>query len=93
MQDKVEEVLDKIRPALRQDGGSVELVELLPSPELDRTHLDDVVLIEAQPGSLQVQGHEGIRCCARPGRVNQRYLPQDDVLTNKVIGKKTRRES
>ena len=28
MQDKVEEVLDKIRPALIQDGGNVELVEV-----------------------------------------------------------------
>jgi len=28
MQDKVEEVLNKIRPALIQDGGNVELVEV-----------------------------------------------------------------
>ena len=28
MQDKVEEVLDKIRPALMRDGGNVELVEV-----------------------------------------------------------------
>ena len=28
MQDKVEEVLDKIRPMLVQDGGNVELVEV-----------------------------------------------------------------
>ena len=27
MQDRVEEVLDKIRPALIRDGGNVELVE------------------------------------------------------------------
>ena len=26
MQDKVEEILDKIRPALERDGGNVELV-------------------------------------------------------------------
>lgn len=28
MQDKVEEVLGKIRPALERDGGNVELVEV-----------------------------------------------------------------
>ena len=28
MQDKVEEVLNKIRPSLQQDGGNVELVEI-----------------------------------------------------------------
>jgi Fe-S cluster biogenesis protein NfuA len=28
MQDKVEEVLDKIRPSLMADGGNVELVEV-----------------------------------------------------------------
>ena len=28
MQDKVEEVLDKIRPSLVRDGGNVELVEV-----------------------------------------------------------------
>jgi len=28
MQDKVEEVLDKIRPSLISDGGNVELVEV-----------------------------------------------------------------
>jgi len=28
MQDKVEEVLEKIRPALVKDGGNVELVEV-----------------------------------------------------------------
>ena len=28
MQDKVEEVLDKIRPSLIKDGGNVELVEV-----------------------------------------------------------------
>ena len=28
MQDKVEEVLEKIRPALERDGGNVELVEV-----------------------------------------------------------------
>jgi Fe-S cluster biogenesis protein NfuA len=28
MQDKVEEVLDKIRPSLIRDGGNVELVEV-----------------------------------------------------------------
>ena len=28
MQDKVEEVLDKIRPSLINDGGNVELVEV-----------------------------------------------------------------
>ena len=28
MQDKVEEVLDKIRPVLIKDGGNVELVEV-----------------------------------------------------------------
>ncbi len=28
MQDKVEEVLDKIRPVLVRDGGNVELVEV-----------------------------------------------------------------
>ena len=28
MQEKVEEVLDKIRPALIKDGGNVELVEV-----------------------------------------------------------------
>lgn len=29
MQDKVEEVLNKIRPALIRDGGNVELVEVI----------------------------------------------------------------
>ena len=28
MQEKVEEVLNKIRPSLQQDGGNVELVEV-----------------------------------------------------------------
>ena len=28
MQDKVAEVLDKVRPALQRDGGNVELVEV-----------------------------------------------------------------
>jgi len=28
MQDKVTEVLDKVRPALQRDGGNVELVEV-----------------------------------------------------------------
>jgi Fe-S cluster biogenesis protein NfuA len=28
MQDKVKEVLDKVRPALQRDGGNVELVEV-----------------------------------------------------------------
>ena len=28
MQDKVKEVLDKVRPALQRDGGNVELVEI-----------------------------------------------------------------
>ena len=28
MQEKVVEILDKIRPALQQDGGNVELVEI-----------------------------------------------------------------
>lgn len=28
MQDKVTEILDKIRPALQRDGGNVELVEV-----------------------------------------------------------------
>ena len=29
MQEKVEEVLNKIRPSLQQDGGNVELVEVV----------------------------------------------------------------
>jgi Fe-S cluster biogenesis protein NfuA len=29
MQDKVEEVLDKVRPVLVRDGGNVELVEVI----------------------------------------------------------------
>ena len=29
MQDKVEEVLDKVRPILVRDGGNVELVEVI----------------------------------------------------------------
>ena len=29
MQDKVEEVLEKVRPALVRDGGNVELVEVI----------------------------------------------------------------
>jgi Fe-S cluster biogenesis protein NfuA len=28
MQDKVKEVLDKVRPALQRDGGNVELIEV-----------------------------------------------------------------
>lgn len=28
MQDKVSEILDKVRPALQRDGGDVELVEV-----------------------------------------------------------------
>ena len=35
MREKVEEVLDKIRPALMSDGGNVELVDVADEHELN----------------------------------------------------------
>lgn len=34
MKDKVESVLQKIKPALQRDGGDVELVEITPEGEV-----------------------------------------------------------